>query len=67
VSSNDLLRLLRSAGARIVTDRGKGGHVMVLLAGRKTFVPTGSGELRPGTLRAILRDLAVSLDDLKRK
>jgi len=67
MSSNELLRLLRRAGARIVTDRGKGGHVMVLLAGRKTFVPTGSGELRPGTLRAILRDLAVSLDDLKRK
>jgi len=67
MSSNELLRLLRRAGARIVTDRGKGGHVMVLLGGRKTFVPTGSGELRPGTLRAILRDLAVSLDDLKRK
>jgi len=67
MSSNELLRLLRRTGARIVTDRGKGGHVMVLLAGRKTFVPTGSGELRPGTLRAILRDLAVSLDDLKRK
>jgi len=67
MSSNELLRLLRRAGARIVTDRGKGGHVMVLLAGRKTFVPTGSGELRPGTLRAILRDLAVSLDDLRRK
>ena len=67
MSSSELLRLLRRAGARIVTDRGKGGHVMVLLAGRKTFVPTGSGELRPGTLRAIPRDLAVSLDDLRRK
>jgi len=67
MSSNELLRLLRRAGARIVTDRGKGGHVMVLLAGRKTFVPTGSGALRPGTLRAILRDLAVSLDGLRRK
>ena len=67
MSSNELLRLLRRAGARIVTDRGKGGHVMVLLAGRKTFVPTGSGELRRGTLRAILRDLAVSLDDLRRR
>ena len=67
MSSNELLRLLRRAGARIVTDRGKGGHVMVLLAGRKTFMPTGSGELRPGTLHAILRDLAISLDDLRRK
>jgi len=35
---------------------------MVTLAGRRTFVPTGTGELRPGTLHAILRDLAVTLD-----
>lgn len=65
VTSNELLRLLRSAGATVVADRGKGGHVMVVLAGRRSFVPTGSGELRPGTLHAILRDLAVTLDSLR--
>jgi predicted RNA binding protein YcfA (HicA-like mRNA interferase family) len=63
----DQLRLLRRAGAVVVADRGKGGHVMVTLAGRKTFVPTGSRELRPGTLHAILRDLAVTLDSLRRR
>jgi predicted RNA binding protein YcfA (HicA-like mRNA interferase family) len=67
VTSNELLRLLRHAGAVVVADRGKGGHVMVTLAGRKTFVPTGSRELRPGTLHAILRDLAVTLDSLRRR
>jgi predicted RNA binding protein YcfA (HicA-like mRNA interferase family) len=67
VTSNELLRLLRRAGATIVTDRGKGGHVMVMMAGRKTFVPTGSRELRAGTLHAILRDLAVTLDSLRRR
>lgn len=67
VTSNELLRLLRRAGATVIPDRGKGGHVMVLLAGRKTFVPTGSGELRPGTLRAILRDLDVTLEGLRRR
>jgi predicted RNA binding protein YcfA (HicA-like mRNA interferase family) len=65
VTSSELLRLLRRAV--VVADRGKGGHVMVMLAGRKTFVPTGSRELRPGTLHAILRDLAVTPDSLKRR
>jgi predicted RNA binding protein YcfA (HicA-like mRNA interferase family) len=65
VTSNELLRLLRRAGATVVADRGKGGHVMIVLAGRRSFVPTGSGELRPGTLDAILRDLAVTLDSLR--
>ena len=67
MTSNELLRLLRRAGAVVVADRGKGGHVMVTLAGRKTFVPTGSRELRLGTLHAILRDLAVTLDSLRRR
>ena len=67
MTSNELLRLLRRAGARVVSDRGKGGHVMVVLGGRTTFLPTGSGDVRPGTLRAILRDLGVSLDDLRRR
>ena len=40
---------------------------MVILAGRKSFVSTGSRELRPGTLHAILRDLAVTLDGLRRR
>lgn len=38
---------------------------MVLLGGRKTFVPTGSGELRRGTLRTIFRDLGITEDDLR--
>jgi predicted RNA binding protein YcfA (HicA-like mRNA interferase family) len=62
VTSNGVLRLLRRTGAVVVADPGKGGQVMVTLAGRRTFVPTGTGELRPGTLHAILRDLAVTLD-----
>ena len=67
VTSSELLRLLRRAGAVVVADRGKGGHVIVMLAGRKTFVPTGSRELRPGTLHTILRDLAVTLESLRRR
>jgi predicted RNA binding protein YcfA (HicA-like mRNA interferase family) len=63
--SSELLRRLRRLGAQVVVERGKGGHVMVLLGGRKTFVPTGSGELRRGTLRTIFRDLGITEDDLR--
>jgi predicted RNA binding protein YcfA (HicA-like mRNA interferase family) len=65
VTSNELLRLLRRAGATIVADRGKGGHVMVVQGGRRAFVPTGSGEVKRGTLLGILKQLGLRLDDLR--
>lgn len=37
---------------------------MVRLAGRVTFVPTGSGELPNGTLAAILKALQLRRDQL---
>jgi predicted RNA binding protein YcfA (HicA-like mRNA interferase family) len=64
MTSRELLRRLRRLGARIVTDRGKGGHVMVEWNGRVTYVPTGSGDLRTGTLQAILKALAIPPDRL---
>jgi predicted RNA binding protein YcfA (HicA-like mRNA interferase family) len=64
MTSRELLRRLRRLGARIVTDRGKGGHVMVEWNGRVTYVPTGSGELRTGTLQAILKALDIPPDRL---
>jgi len=65
VTSNELLRLLRRAGAAVVPDRGKGGHVMVRLGGRFAMVPTGSGEIASGTFRAILRQLGLRPEDLR--
>jgi predicted RNA binding protein YcfA (HicA-like mRNA interferase family) len=64
MTSRELLPRLRRLGARIVTDRGKGGHVMVEWNGRVTYVPTGSGELRTGTLQAILKALDIPPDRL---
>ena len=64
MTSRDLLRKLRRLGARVVTGRGKGGHVMVVLQERRAFVPTGSGEIKRGTLLGILRRLGPRLDDL---
>ena len=65
MTSSELLRKLCRAGARIVTGRGKGDHVMVVLNGRRTFVPTGSGEIKQGTLLGILKTLELRLDELK--
>jgi predicted RNA binding protein YcfA (HicA-like mRNA interferase family) len=65
MTSSELLRKLRHSGARIAAGRGKGGHVMVVLNGRRTFIPTGSGELKRGTLLGILKALELRLDDLK--
>lgn len=65
MTSRELLRKLRRAGATIQPGRGKGGHVRVELAGRVSIVPTGSGEIRRGTLFTILRDLGLRLEDLR--
>ena len=55
---------LRRLGLTVDPARGKGGHVQVELRGRKSIVPTGSGQIRRGTLFAILRDLRLRLEDL---
>ena len=65
MKSSELLRKLRRLGATVQPQRGKGGHVRVELSGRRTIVPTGSGEIRTGTLHSILRDLGLRLDDLR--
>jgi predicted RNA binding protein YcfA (HicA-like mRNA interferase family) len=66
MTSSELLRRLRRRGSRVISDRGKGGHVMLVLGERQTFVPTGGNkELHTGTLRKILRDLGLTPDDLK--
>ncbi len=64
MTSRELLRKLRRIGVTVDADRGKGGHVRVERNGRKSIVPTGSGDLRRGTLLRILRDLEVKPEDL---
>lgn len=61
MTGSELLRKLRRLGATIDPKRGKGGHVTVILHGRTTVVPTGSGEIRRGTFFKILRDLGLDL------
>jgi mRNA interferase HicA len=65
MNSRELLRKLRRLGAAVDPNRGKGGHVMVRLGSRFAMVPTGSGEIAVGTLRAILRELGLRPDDIR--
>jgi predicted RNA binding protein YcfA (HicA-like mRNA interferase family) len=60
----EIIRLLEQAGFRVI--RTKGSHIFLRHSdGRATVVPVHSGEtIGPGLLRAILRDVEMSVDDL---
>jgi predicted RNA binding protein YcfA (HicA-like mRNA interferase family) len=64
LKGKELVRILERAGFRVV--RTKGSHTFLKHTdGRVTVVPVHSGEtLGPGLLRAILRDVEMSSDDL---
>lgn len=56
-------RYARRAGLEVQFDpsRGKGSHGMLYLGHRRTVVK--HGELKPGTLRAMLKQLGISTED----
>jgi predicted RNA binding protein YcfA (HicA-like mRNA interferase family) len=60
----EIVRALEKAGFAV--DRTRGSHVFLKHPdGRATAVPVHSGEtLGPGLLRAILRDVEMSVDEL---
>jgi len=65
MTGRELLRKLRRLGVRVEPSRGKGGHVRVVCGGRSSYVPTGSGELKRGLVHAVLKDLGLTIDDLR--
>ncbi len=64
LKGRELVRALGRAG--FVVERTRGSHVFLKHEdGRTTVVPIHSGEtIGPGLLRAILRDVELSQDDL---
>lgn len=64
IKGKELIRALERAGFTI--DRTRGSHVFLKHPdGRATAVPVHSGEtLGPGLLRAILRDVEMTAQDL---
>jgi len=66
LKGKELVRILRGIGFQII--RTRGSHVFLRHEdGRVTTVPVHSGEtLGPGLLRAILRDVELTAEDLLR-
>jgi predicted RNA binding protein YcfA (HicA-like mRNA interferase family) len=64
VKGREVVRALEKVG--FIIDRTRGSHVFLKHPdGRATAVPVHSGEtLGPGLLRAILRDVELSVDEL---
>ena len=65
MKSSELLRRLRRLGVTVDPKRGKGGHVMVKRGTQSTYVPTGGGEMKRGTVLGILKDLGFAPDDVR--
>jgi mRNA interferase HicA len=61
-----LRRLARKRGLRVVLDvaAGKGDHATIYLDGRRTLIPDMAGDLRPGTFRAMCRNLGINPREL---
>ncbi|HTS34101.1 MAG TPA: type II toxin-antitoxin system HicA family toxin [Candidatus Solibacter sp.] len=66
LKGKELIRILEKFGFQVA--RSRGSHFVLRHSdGRVTTVPVHSGEvLGPGLLRAILRDVELSVDDLMR-
>jgi len=65
MTSRELLRKLRRLGVTVVPTSGKGGHVRVEHNGQVSHVPTSSGELKTGLLHGVLRQLGLTMRDLR--
>jgi predicted RNA binding protein YcfA (HicA-like mRNA interferase family) len=65
MTANELLRKLRRLGVTVVPGSGKGGHVRVERDGQVSHVPTGSGELKTGLIHGVLRQLGLTMRDLR--
>lgn len=62
VRSKQLVKALNRAGFQII--RQKGSHAQFKRANLLVTVPIHSGDLNPQTLKSILRQAQLSIDDL---
>lgn len=62
----EVKRLLQREGFQVVKERGrtrgKGGHMLFEKNGVRTMLPTGSGELKPATMKSILEAIEEARD-----
>lgn len=68
---SELIRLVRKLGRKrgvpveFLAERGKGSHGTLYFGSRLTIVRDSKDELKTGTLHAMLRQLGLTLDDLR--
>jgi predicted RNA binding protein YcfA (HicA-like mRNA interferase family) len=69
MKANTLVRKMRRLASKrgwaLREAAGKGSHRKIWLNGRFTVIPMHAGDMPRGTLRAILRDLDVTEEDLE--
>ena len=60
-------RLGRKRGIHVGLDqkRGKGSHAKLVFGARATTLPLRRGDIGPGLLKAMCRQLGITPDDLK--
>ena len=49
----------------MIETQGAGSHLKVRLNDRTTVIPMHPGDMRPGTLRKVLKDLGLTANDLE--
>jgi mRNA interferase HicA len=59
----ELKRILMRLGAEFAP--GKGSHLKVTLNGQRSVIPMHTGDLKRGTLQAILRQLGLRSEDME--
>ena len=65
LSPAKLIRVLKKLGFREHAERGTSHLVFSHSDGRRTLVARHRGDIKKGTLGAILRDLGISSDELR--
>lgn len=67
MKSKQFVKLLKACGAEIIKNRGKGGHYLVILNGRKTTVPVhGDIDCDPEFLDDICKQLNTRLREIQK-
>lgn len=68
MTPNELIRRLRRLARKneldLMIEPGRGSHMSVTLGGRRTVIAIHPGDIKPGTFRAIMKQLDINERDL---
>ena len=67
MKSKQFVKLLKAAGAVMIKSRGKGGHYLIMLNGKKTTVPIhGDTDYSPDFLDEVCKQLNTRLREIQK-